>query len=249
MRSILISDLHLSPNRPDITRAFNQFLAGFPEDVGELFILGDLFEIWLGDDDPSHFSQAVIETIRLLSRSGVRTYFQAGNRDFLVGTRFSKETGCKILPEFCVQNIRNHKILLTHGDLLCTDDHEYQKFRRRIQSPLSLWTLNHLPFRTRQRIAAKVWSVSKEATQHKSEEIMDVNEDEVLSKLIEFNVDTMIHGHTHRPAVHSVQQESGKAATRYTLGDWDTNLWWIEVNAEGIELKSLPIDHTVKWNA
>lgn len=243
MKSILISDIHLSPDRPVVTRAFNRFLERLPDDVGELFILGDLFEMWIGDDDPSNFSQAVLETIRGVSRSGVRTYFQAGNRDFLVGHKFSRETGCKLLPDYILQNIRGQEILLTHGDLLCTDDIEYQKFRDRIQSRLSLWILKHLPLKTRQKIAAKVWSVSKEATQNKSENIMDVNDDEVCNKLREFNAQIMIHGHTHRPALQNIEVD-GKHAQRYTLGDWETKLWWIEVDEDSVELKSAPIEQT-----
>lgn len=248
MRSILISDLHLSPSRPAITRAFNQFIESFPADVGELFILGDLFEIWLGDDDPSSFAQAVIQSLKRLSRSGVRLYFQAGNRDFLVGKRFATETSCRILPDFSVHQIRGHSILLTHGDLLCIDDIGYQKFRSRIQFPLTTWFLQKLPLSVRQKLALKIRSVSTEKAQNKPENIMDVNEDEVISRLHEFNTKLMIHGHTHRPAVHDIDLGES-AATRYTLGDWDDRLWWVEVNEEAVNLKSEPIDGIVDWDS
>ncbi|MCL4155800.1 UNVERIFIED_CONTAM: hypothetical protein GTU68_030573, partial [Idotea baltica] len=204
MKSVIISDLHLSPSRPAITRAFNQFVESFPEDVGELYILGDLFEVWLGDDDNSAFAQAIVESIRRLSKSGVRTYFQRGNRDFLVGQRFSNNTSCKILPDFSVHDIRGHKILLTHGDLLCTDDHAYQKFRRRIQHPITKWVLTRLPMSSRRKLAVKVRSVSTEEAANKPENIMDVNQDAVEKCLKHYDVTTMVHGHTHRPAVHDL---------------------------------------------
>lgn len=246
MKSIIISDLHLSPARPEITRAFNQFIDGFPEEVGELFILGDLFEIWLGDDDPSAFSQAVIQSLKKLARSGIRIYFQAGNRDFLVGDRFSRETGCKILPNFSVHNIREHRILLTHGDLLCTDDIAYQKFRKRIQFPLTIWVLKHLPLKVRQRLALKIRSISTEEAKNKPENIMDVNQEAVRGSLKKFNTTTMVHGHTHRPKVHEFEVD-GSQAKRFTLGDWDVYLWWVEVSETTIELRSQSIGEAITW--
>lgn len=246
MKSILIADIHLSPNRPNITRAFNQFLEGLPEDVGELFILGDLFEIWVGDDDPSHFAQAIIQSIKRVSQSGIRTYFQAGNRDFMVGKKFSKDTGCTLLPDFSVRELRGHKVLLTHGDLLCTDDLAYQRYRRRIQFPLTTWFIRHLPLKTRQNLGSKIRSVSLEKAENKPENIMDVNLSEVVKRLEQFDCDLMIHGHTHRPKVHELEA-NGKPSRRFTLGDWDSHLWWVEVDPEKVELRSQTIDESVNW--
>lgn len=246
MKSIIISDLHLSPGRPAVTRAFNQFLESFPEDIGELFILGDLFEVWLGDDDSSIFAQAIIESIRRLSKSGVRTYFQAGNRDFLVGKGFAKEAGCSILPDFSVHLIRGHKVLLTHGDLLCIDDVPYQRFRKFIQFPLTIWLLTHLPISIRQKIAKKSRSASAEKVHNKPENIMDVNQEEVIRRLREFNTKTLIHGHTHRPAVHNIELDD-ETSKRFTLGDWGDDLWWLEIDEQCIELKSTPLSQPVTW--
>lgn len=246
MRAILISDIHLCPTRPNVTRAFNRFISSLPPDVEELYILGDLFEAWLGDDDPSHFASAVKETISQVSQSGISVFFQAGNRDFLLGKRFSKKTGVRLLPEFAVTNIAGRQVLLTHGDLLCTDDHAYQKFRSRIRSTLSLWVIKRLPFSIRARLASKLRNTSKDATMQKAEDIMDVNNDTVLNTLRSFDVTTMIHGHTHRPNVHQLELD-GSPAERYTLGDWDTKLWWVDAIADKIELKSHPIEEPVLW--
>ena len=246
MKSIFIADLHLSGDRPNITRAFNQFLEGLPEDIGELFILGDLFEIWIGDDDPSHFSKAIIQSIKRVSQSGIRTYFQPGNRDFMVGKRFLKETGCRLLPDFSVHSIRGHKVLLTHGDLLCIDDVRYQRYRRRIQFPPVTWCIQHMPLKARQKLGSKIRSTSLEQVSNKSENIMDVNLDEVIRRMDQFDCNLMIHGHTHRPKVHNLEVQ-GEPSKRYTLGDWDTHLWWVEVDSEKLELRSQTIDGQVNW--
>jgi len=221
-------------------------LEGLPEDIGELFILGDLFEIWIGDDDPSDFAQAVIQSIKRLSESGIRTYFQAGNRDLMVGRQFFEETGCRQLPDFFAQNIQGHKILLNHGDLLCTDDLAYQRYRRRILFPPTTWLLRHLPLKTRQKLGREIRSRSLKQAQNKPDSIMDVNTDEVIKRMEEFDCDLMIHGHTHRPMVHELEVQ-GKAAKRYTLGDWGSHVWWIEIDAKNIELRSQSIDEPISW--
>ncbi len=246
MKSLFIADLHLSPSRPDIARAFNAFLEGLPEGIDKLFILGDLFEIWIGDDDPSDFAQSIIQSIRRVSDSGIQTYFQGGNRDFMIGRQFCEQAGCQRLPDFLVQNIHGHKILLTHGDLLCTDDLAYQRYRRRIQFPPTTWVVRRLPLKTRQKLGARIRSVSLEKAQNKSENIMDVNADEVISRLKAFDCQIMIHGHTHRPKVHEIEMLE-KPAKRFTLGDWGSHVWWVQVDSDNIELRSQPIDQPISW--
>ena len=237
MTTLVISDLHLSPDRPAVSRAFFDFLKNEAQQAEALYILGDLFEAWVGDDDPAPLSRDVILALKELAGSGTELYFMQGNRDFLIDKRFARETGCTLLPDHYVAQLEGQKILLLHGDTLCIGDEQYQKFRRKARHPVFRWCLNHLPLKTRQNIAASWRSKSMKVNANKSDNIMDVTPSEVERIMEKYQVNTMIHGHTHRPNRHH-----HKNGERIVLGDWHHHGWFIRVTENTPpELISFPI--------
>ncbi|MEH6551159.1 MAG: UDP-2,3-diacylglucosamine diphosphatase [Pseudomonadales bacterium] len=236
MSTLLISDLHLSPERPVITRAFLAFLQQNAGKIEALYILGDLFEAWIGDDDPSPLAKDIQQALKELTLKGTKLYFQHGNRDFLVGKRFARATGASLLPEHYVATIEGSRVLLLHGDTLCTKDLDYQKFRKRVRNPFIGWLMAHLPLKKRQDIAAKWRAGSKSANANKADNIMDVTAQEVEKQLLNNKVDLMIHGHTHRPGRH--QHKNGE---RIVLGDWDKLAWQIEFCGDEVQLSSFDL--------
>lgn len=238
MTTLLISDLHLSPERPAVTRAFFAFMRKKARQADALYILGDLFESWIGDDDPAPLAREVIVELKQLSDNGTRLYFMHGNRDFMIGRRFARETGCTLLPQPHVAELGGQKILLLHGDTLCTEDEAYQKFRRISRNPLVKFVMRHLPLKKRQQIAADWRRKSMAANANKSDNIMDVTSAEVERVMNEFGVSLMIHGHTHRPARHALP-----CGERIVLGDWHEQGWYIRVeDNHSPELISFPIE-------
>ncbi len=236
MPALLISDLHLSDDRPEITQAFFHFLQTTASQADSLYILGDLFESWIGDDDPNATVRAVIQQLRQLSDSGVKLYFQHGNRDFMIGKRFARETGCTLLPDVYVAEIAGQRVVLLHGDILCTRDQAYQRFRALTRPKVVKAILRRLPLKKRQQIAADLRSKSMSANSNKAENIMDVTPEEVEKLLEENAVSLMIHGHTHRPDRH--QHQHGE---RIVLGDWNKTGWMLRVSADDIELIEFPL--------
>ena len=237
MSTLLISDLHLSPERPAVTQAFLDFLKNQTAEANALYILGDLFEAWVGDDDPAPLSRKIILALKELTDNGTSLYVMQGNRDFLLNKRFARETGCTLLPDHYVTELKNHKILLLHGDTLCIGDKQYQKFRRKARHPIFRWCLNHLPLKTRQNIATSWRSKSMKVNANKSDNIMDVTTSEVEKQMAKYQVKVMIHGHTHRPNRHN--HNNGE---RLVLGDWNHNGWYIRVTEKTEpELISFPI--------
>jgi UDP-2,3-diacylglucosamine hydrolase len=235
--TFLISDLHLSSERPEATAAFKQFLRGRAQTCSSLYILGDLFEAWIGDDDPAPLAQQIISELRSFTDSGRSLYFLVGNRDFAIGRRFAGETGCKFLADHHVADLYGKKVLLEHGDTLCTEDIGYQRARRIIRNPLVLAFMKSLPLRVRQQIGIRGRQKSRAATSEKSAYIMDVNQQAVHSALVRYKTSTMIHGHTHRPDTHCFDL-NGKPAQRIVLGAWYEKAWLVEASPAGIELKS-----------
>lgn len=238
---LFIADLHLSPQRPQVIRAFVRFLREIAQGADRLYILGDFFEAWVGDDDPAEWLQEIKTALRQLSDSGTELLLMHGNRDFVLGKRFCREVGAQLLPDPTLIDLHATPTLLMHGDLLCTDDTDYQRFRRRVRNPLVLWLLRHLPLKKRQQIAAKWRAGSMVHNANKPEAIMDVNGETVDSYMQRYGAQRLIHGHTHRPAIH--RHASG---TRMVLGDWHHNLWYIEasIDANGepsLELHERPI--------
>ena len=238
MSILIISDLHLSPERPAVTQAFLDFLKNQATEAKALYILGDLFEAWIGDDDPSELAQSVISALKEFTDQGPKFYFLHGNRDFLINKRFARETSCTLLPEHHVTTLEGHKILLLHGDTLCIEDEDYQRFRKKARHPVSRWILSHLPLKKRQSIAKNWRAKSMAINSNKSDNIMDVSPSEVERLMKQYQVNTMIHGHTHRPNRH--QHKNGE---RLVLGDWHKNGWYIRVTEKaGVELSSFSIE-------
>ena len=229
---LLISDLHLEQERPDITRAFLHFLASRARQADALYILGDFFEVWIGDDAISPFQREIAQALRELSEAGTRVYLMHGNRDFLIGKRFCREAGATLLPDPCLVEMGSERVLLMHGDSLCTLDVGYMKLRRWLRNPISLFILRNLPLSTRHKLARKLRSESRAHTRMKASEIVDVTPDEVLRVMTEQGVRTLIHGHTHRPATHALQI-NGQPARRIVLGDWDKQGWALQVDQQG----------------
>ena len=222
MPTLFISDLHLDGSRPDITSQFLEFLRTEAAQAQALYILGDLFEAWIGDDDPDADKQRVIGALRNLTHGGVACYVMHGNRDFLLGSRFCRETGTQLLKDGTVIDLYGRRVLLLHGDTLCTDDHAYQRLRRTVRNPLVKLILRSLSLRQRQRLAQRMRAGSKahiDAMDKSAPYIMDVNAQAVVRTFQQYDVNCMIHGHTHRPAIHQVDV-AGQAATRIVLGDW-----------------------------
>ncbi|WAH60508.1 UDP-2,3-diacylglucosamine diphosphatase [Pseudomonas silvicola] len=236
---LLISDLHLQEERPDITRAFLEFLAGRARSASALYILGDFFEAWIGDDGMTPYQLSIGEALRALSDSGTKIFLMHGNRDFLLGRRFCKLAGATLLRDPSVVDFYGEPVLLMHGDSLCTRDEGYMRMRRILRNPLTLFLLRHLPLRTRHRLARKLRSESRAQTRMKANDIVDVTPEEVPRVMAEHKVTTLIHGHTHRPAIHKLH--AGDApARRIVLGDWDKDGWALQVDEQGMSLAAFP---------
>ena len=238
---LLISDLHLEEERPDITRAFLDLLAGRARSASALYILGDFFEAWIGDDAMTPFQRSICQALRELSDSGTAIFLMHGNRDFMLGKAFCKQAGCTLLKDPSVVQFYGEPVLLMHGDSLCTRDVGYMKLRRILRNPIVLFILRHLPLRTRHKLARKLRSESKTQTRMKNTEIVDVTPDEVPRVMAAHGVRTLVHGHTHRPAIHKLLVD-GSPARRIVLGDWDRRGWALQVDDQGFQLA--PFDFT-----
>jgi len=237
---LLISDLHLQEERPDITRAFLALLDGRARSASALYILGDFFEAWIGDDGMSPFQQSICQALRAVSDRGTAVYLMHGNRDFLIGQAFCEAAGCTLLSDPSVVDLGGERVLLMHGDSLCTRDVGYLKLRRVLRNPLTLWILRHLSLANRQRLARKLRSESKAQTQMKATEIIDVTPEEIPQVMAAHGVRTLIHGHTHRPAIHKLMVD-GEPARRIVLGDWDRQGWALQVDEQGFQLAPFAI--------
>lgn len=220
MATYFISDLHLSGERPGINKQFLNFLENEARQAHALYILGDLFEYWIGDEAMAHPDHApVVAGLKALADTDVPVYIMSGNRDFLIGDQFARETGCRIIPDPVVIDLYGKPVLIMHGDLLCTDDHDYQKLRLMLRDPRWIQDFLSRPVEERIQVAQDIREQSKDAIAGKQAEIMDVNQQTVEEFMSNYNVDTMIHGHTHRPDVHEFSV-NGKNMTRIVLGDW-----------------------------
>ncbi|WP_302795731.1 UDP-2,3-diacylglucosamine diphosphatase [Hafnia paralvei] len=240
MRTLFIADLHLSEQEPAITAGFLRFLQREAYQADALYILGDFFEYWIGDDDPQPLHREISSALHDLTNSGVPCYFIHGNRDFLIGKRFAQECGMTLLPQEKRLSLYGHPILIMHGDTLCTDDVDYQRYRRKVNNPFIQKLFSWLPLRTRLNIAAKMRDRSQMTNDGKSEAIMDVNQQAVIEALERNQAEWLIHGHTHRPAIHNVDMPNGKLAKRAVLGAWHYQGSMISVTPECIELIEFP---------
>ena len=239
MATLFISDLHLCAQRPAPTALFLDFLRRRAAHADALYILGDLFEYWIGDDaaTDAEFS-AIMTGLRSLTQSGVPVYLMHGNRDFLLGDGFTKATGCRLLPDPTLIDLHGTPVLLMHGDTLCTDDIDYQKFRRIVRDPQ--WIKNFLAQSRDQRnaVVRDLRATSKAAMADKQPDIMDVNPAAVEAAMRTHHVHHLIHGHTHRPAQHNLLLD-GQAARRTVLGDWYEQGSVLACDARGCVLESL----------
>lgn len=240
MATLFISDLHLDPERPAITELFGRFLDREARGADALYILGDLFEAWVGDDDPSTAGAFVAGRLHALADSGVPVHFIRGNRDFLLGEDFARRSGMTILPDPAVVMLRGEPTLILHGDLLCSDDTAYQQFRAQTRDPrwqqdfLSQTLDARLAFAAQARAASKARHGELQAS-GQSEAITDVAPATVREWFKRYGIHRMIHGHTHRPAVH----DEGDGNTRIVLGDWYEQGSVLRVDANGMKLESL----------
>jgi len=239
MATLFISDLHLDAERPHITRLFGEFIDTQAREADALYILGDLFEAWIGDDDPSETGTFVARKLKALSDAGVPVAFIRGNRDFLLAQDYAQRAGMTLLPDPAVVLLHGTPTLLMHGDLLCTDDHAYQQFRAQTRDPqwqarfLAQPVAMRLAFAQQARAASKAHQTSLQA-QGTMESITDVSPATVDATYARYGVDRIIHGHTHRPAVHA-----DASRTRVVLGDWYEQGSVLRVDAGGVRLAAL----------
>ena len=230
-KTYFIADLHLSENRPHLLALFRQFMQEQAPEAEKLYILGDLFDFWIGDDEQSDLISEVQQLIRHLTEQGVPCYFQHGNRDFLIGKKFAKACGLTLLPTYHVIDLYGTPTLLCHGDTLCVDDVKYQQYRKKVHQKWRQWLFLHLPLKVRLKIAEKIRAKSRQDKQVKSTEIMDVNAAFVQQMFAQFHVTQMIHGHTHRQKHHEIPPHFH----RIVLGDWGETSSLLEVTPHSIE--------------
>ncbi len=230
-KTYFIADLHLSENRPHLLALFRQFMQEQAPEAEKLYILGDLFDFWIGDDEQSNLISEVQQLIRYLTEQGVPCYFQHGNRDFLIGKKFANACGLTLLPTYQVIDLYGMPTLLCHGDTLCVDDVKYQHYRKKVHQKWRQWLFLHLPLKVRLKIAEKIRAKSRQDKQLKSTEIMDVNATFVQQMFAQFHVTQMIHGHTHRQKHHEIPPHFH----RIVLGDWGETSSLLEVTPHSIE--------------
>jgi len=236
---LFISDLHLTPERPDTGRLFIEFLQTRASGSAALYILGDLFELWLGDDAILPAYQPFLEALRTLTDNGVSLYIMHGNRDFLLGDGFQSMTGAQLLDDPAVIELDGIPTLLMHGDLLCTDDVSYQQFRTMVHNPEWQKALFKKTMQERLELARQLREESRTATGQKSTEIMDVNQLAVERIMRSHKTLQLIHGHTHRPAEHHLELD-GKSATRFVLPEWGKQGGMLCHNHRGLHSEPYP---------
>ena len=243
-KTLFTSDIHLDSENSVITHSFLHFLATRAQGCEALYVLGDLFEVWVGDDDHCTLNTQIANAFAALVQSGSRLYFMHGNRDFLLGQAYAERCGATLLEEPAIIDCHGHRIALIHGDSLCTRDVEYMKFRKMVRT--QRWQSEFLErsLVERHMIAQQARMQSKEQSSHKPSDIMDVTQQEVLNLLHELQVNCLVHGHTHRPSVHTIRLQEPindkLEAQRIVLGSWDNKGWALELGEEGFDLKHFP---------
>ena len=236
MNLAFISDLHLSEETRELNSAFFNFLNRHNNAFDQLFILGDLFEVWLGDDDASSFTNDISNALSKFSQKGTEIFFIHGNRDFLIGKNFLARSEMTLLSDPFIFEFFDKKIALSHGDIFCTDDLEYQNFKKEVRT--QTWQNNFLSksLLERKQIAANMRDASKSLSMQKQSTIMDVNENAVQEFAEAYNIDVLIHGHTHRPKIHHHD-----AIKRVVLGDWSSSGWYLSIIDNDLDLKEFKI--------
>ena len=239
MAYCFISDLHLHEGRPDITQAFVRFLEETASKAEKLYILGDLFEAWIGDDDQNDFIYEIRDAL-LKTKKTTEIFIMHGNRDFLTGPEFTSSSGMKLLNDPIIEEMFGNPVLLMHGDLLCIEDVDYQSFRKTTRDPKWQEEFLSKSLNKRKEIAKDLRDKSKQATGQKKEDIMDVTPSEVIKTMKESSVNLLIHGHTHRPNTHEIEINN-RSAKRMVLGDWGECGWYIWMDFGSCELKKFSI--------
>jgi UDP-2,3-diacylglucosamine hydrolase len=239
MTRLFVSDVHLDASAPEALDQFLDFLRTHAANAEALYILGDLFETWVGDDDPDPAKTRVAEGLRLLTEQGVACFVLHGNRDFLIGRDFCLRTGCRLLADPVVADLDGERVLLTHGDALCTDDHSYQELRSTVRTAEWQRRFLSLPLADRQLLADQARAGSKQHMSRVVPTIMDVNQEAVSTAFLTARTRRMIHGHTHRPAVHDTRV-AGEPAQRMVLGAWYEQGSYIHYENGRYELRTLP---------
>jgi UDP-2,3-diacylglucosamine hydrolase len=238
--TLFLSDLHLSPDRPAALRAFHAFAAGPAREAAAVYMLGDIFDWWVGDDQMRiPFVADVVQSMRAISDAGVALYIGQGNRDFLIGRRLAEAAGATLLPDFVMLDLHGVRTLLCHGDQLCTDDVEYQAYRTRMRDPEVQARLLRLPYFVRRLIAAWLRRKSRNTKAKTPESIMDVAIATVEQTFRDHGAARMIHGHTHRPAVHA-HDVDGTRRERIVLADWEREGHYLEVSEGGAVERAVP---------
>lgn len=239
--TLFISDLHLSAEHPHSADLFRQFVAGHAPQAEALYILGDLFEAWPGDEDMADpFHKGVVDALRRLADGGVSLYLMRGNRDLLMGQELADACGATLLSDPVMVELYGRPTLLTHGDQLCTDDHAYQAYRKQVHDPAWQGQFLAQPLEARKAFIAQLRARSEGEKQIKSMEIMDVNQQAVMALLREQHYPSLIHGHTHRPGHHQLHVD-GHTCERWVLGDWDVAANALYCDADGsCKWESLP---------
>jgi UDP-2,3-diacylglucosamine hydrolase len=239
MTRLFVSDVHLDAGAPEAIEQFLNFLRTHAADAEALYILGDLFETWVGDDDPDPAKLRICEGLRSLTANGVGCFVLHGNRDFLIGRDFCRRTGTRLLPDPVVADLDGERVLLTHGDALCTDDHSYQELRSTVRTPEWQRRFLALPVADREMLANRARAGSKDHISRAVPNIMDVNEDAVSTAYRATRVRRIIHGHTHRPGIHDTAIE-GDPAQRLVLGAWYEQGSYIQYENGRYGLHGLP---------
>jgi UDP-2,3-diacylglucosamine hydrolase len=237
--TLFISDLHLDGSHPAAIGQFESFLSGPARSADALYILGDLFESWIGDDDDDADRQRVCQALRALTAAGVACHVGHGNRDFLLGRGFEQRTGCRILPDPTIIERHGERVLLTHGDALCIGDVSYQRLRRVVRNPAWQRRFMRLPLATRRTLALAARAGSRAHTGMVAADIMDASESAVTDVMRACGVQALVHGHTHRPGVHELLVANAPAR-RYVLGAWYEQGSCLRWDENGFELLTLP---------
>ena len=242
MRTLFIADLHLSENHRHLTDALFTFLNKEASNAETLYILGDMFEVWIGDDEHTPLMDEVAQKLTSFSRkNNCKLFYIHGNRDFMIGKRYAKQSSMELLPEHTEIDLYGVKTLIMHGDTLCLFDKNYQKLRKVLHNPLLQFIFNCLPLKLRKYIGAKIRTTSQAKKEYKNTKIMGVTEDEVIRLMKEHKVQRLIHGHTHQVSINKVLVND-KEGQRFDVGDWYTNLSFVDVKPNNIKLIIKPID-------
>jgi UDP-2,3-diacylglucosamine hydrolase len=240
-KTLFISDLHIDSANGIILKSLLQLLQQQASGADAIYILGDLFEAWVGDDDINDAGDTVASALLELSQNGTKVFLMHGNRDFLLGPDFAARCGGELLPEPVVIDCYGQKLVLLHGDSLCTRDTAYITYRQQVRDPAWKQTFLARPLLERHMVAQQIRQQSKDANSHKASDIMDVTHQEVLDLIENLQVNLMVHGHTHRPGIHTIRLHdpiNGKnEAVRIVLGSWDQKAWMLEFTPAGYELK------------